>query len=173
MGTSTKRSERFWAVTTISLISELSLAVTPSAKVLDCAYASAVIKAPVNIAATKRKCRLAVPRSRFRWLVLFEITFSSPLFSECLDDYRWKHKRILKCGPVSIPSGYHDLCRPQYGRILRLERLRSIRASKASVASVHCTSWMRTGNGFCRVDRTVPCGASCTTVWDAHRTSLY
>jgi hypothetical protein len=28
----------------------------------------------------------------------------------------------LKCGLVSIPSGYHDLCRPQHGRILRAFR---------------------------------------------------
>src|ERR1700722_10841822 len=75
MGTSTSRSERFWAVTTISLSSESSLAVTSCAGVLDCAYAAAVITAPVDRADIKRNSRLALRRGRARRYLLFEITF--------------------------------------------------------------------------------------------------
>lgn len=37
-----------------------------------------------------------------------------PVLGICLDDYRRERKRKLKCGPVSIPSGYHELwCEPR------------------------------------------------------------
>jgi hypothetical protein len=47
-------------------------------------------KTPVDRADTKRKCRLAIPRSRFRRYVLFEIT-CNPLLSEWVDDH-WRRR---------------------------------------------------------------------------------